>query len=130
MRADIASQLCDFNDEQPIKSLDSSNLSNQTTSTTTRSRDLDCDASCDLDHDESLDFDYDVSHDLTSEVETPCEHNVTHLEDSVVVEDIEVSNDDTDDIKDKELQYQFISSSFTAKVRINVYCAGVYCFLL
>ena len=114
---DVASQLSDFNDDhvnQP-KSEDHLDDSDQTPDTVTRSHDLN--------HDESLDLDYDASHDLdhddivsASEVETSCEHNSTHLEDtSVVVEDIEVNdNDDTNGVK--ELQYEFISSNFATKV--------------
>ena len=128
---DVASQLSDFTNERPIRSedcLDDSDILNKTPNAITGSRDLDCDVShdldCDtsydLDHDESLDPDYDASHDLdhdvsTSEVETSCEHSNTHLEDSVVVEDID---DDTNGVDDntKELQYEFIPSNFTVKV--------------
>ena len=133
MRIDVASQLCNFDDEQNIRlldnSLDDSDLLNQTTCATTRSYDLDCDTSYDLDHNESLDPYHDLSHDLTSEVETSCEYNDTHLEDSVVVEDNEVINDDTNDTKDEELQYEFISSSFTSKVlmcTVLVYIVSYY----
>ena len=137
---DIASQLCGFTDGQskikgPIRSEDcikDSDIPNQTYEPcdTTRSHDPDCDAShdldydtsCDLDHNESVDPDYNVSHDLnndnTSEVETSCEHNNTQVDDSVVVEDIEV-NDDTDGVDDdRGFQYEFVSSNFTAKVSI------------
>ena len=137
---DVVSQLSDFTDDQPTRSgddhLDDSDILN-TPNTTIRSRNLDCDASHDLDcdtshdldcdtsydadHDESLDPDYDASHDLdhvsTSEVETSCEQqNITHLKDSVVVEDIKVNNEEGDNTK-----YDFIASNFIIKVRGDVF---------
>ena len=128
---DTVSQLSDFTDDQPIRSeddhLDDTDILNQTPNTTTTSHDLDCDTSYDVDHNESLDPDYDASHDLdhddhvnTSEVETSCEQqNITYLEDSVVVEDIEVNKEEDDSIDDTK--YEFISSNFTVKVRGSVF---------
>ena len=129
---------------EPVKSeddLNDSDILNHTIGsydTTSRSHDPDCDVSCDLDtpcdldHDESLDpnhgasrdLDHDASHDLnhnslsTSEVETSCEHNNTQLDDSVIVEDNDISNDDNDDgVEDaKGFQYQFTSTNFIVKV--------------
>jgi len=133
--SDIPSQLSDFTDDieqsnianQPISSencLNCSDVLDQSASlcdTTTRSHDLDCDTSCDLDHDVSLDPDCNTSHDLdhdhdqsTSEVETSCDQNNTHLEDSVVIEDIEDKSNCVEEIK--EFQYNFVSSNFTVKV--------------
>ena len=88
----------------------------------TRSRDLDYDTSSNLDHDESLDSSCNTSQDLdqniSSEAETSCEHNNTHLEDNVAVEDIEVNNDgDTNSVEDtKGFQCEFTSLNFTTKV--------------
>ena len=87
------------------------------------SRDLDHDESLDPNHGASRDLDHDASHDLnhdslsTSEVETSCEHN-TQLDDSVIVEDNDISNDDNDDgVEDaKGFQYQFTSTNFIVKV--------------
>ena len=140
--SNVTSQLSDFTDDsveqskskEPIRLADylnDSDLLNQThgsCDTTTRSHDpncdtsndLDYDTSYDLDHNESVDPDHNVSHDLDhddiSEVETSCEHNDTQVDDSVVVEDIEV-NDDTDGVDDgRGFQYDFVSSNFTVKV--------------
>ena len=112
---DVASQLSSFDDEQskenePIRSNNDSEILNQTArscDTTARSHDPDHDGSCDLNHD-SL---------STSEVETSCEHNNTQLDDSVIVEDNDISNDNDDGVEDaRGFQYQFTSANFTPKV--------------
>ena len=146
---DVTSQSSDFSDDhgeqsitnQPIKSencandSDVLNLTSESCDTTTRSHDLDCDASYNLDH-----SNYDTSQDLdhnsflnTSEAETSCEHDNTHLEDSVAVEDIEVNNDgdDGDDDADsvggsKEFHYKFVASNFTIKVCDRVIVVTVW----
>ena len=132
---------------EPIRledDLNDSDLLNQThgsCDTTSRSHDPDCSVShdldlYDLDHDKSFDQNCDVSNDLdhgtsrdldhddflsTSEMETSCEHNNTQLDDSVVVEDIDISNDDIDGVEDsKGFRYQFTFSNFTVKV-----CDGI-----
>ena len=126
---DVASQLSSFDDEQseanePIRSNNDSEILNQTArscDTTARSHNPDCDTSCDVSsHDPDHDGSCDLNHDSlrTSEVETSCEHNNTQLDDSVIVEDNDISNDDNDDgVEDaKGFQYQFTSANFTPKV--------------
>ena len=123
---DVASQLSSFDDEQskanePIRSNNDSEILNQTArscDTTARSHDhTSCDVSShDPDHDGSCDLNHDSL--SISEAETSCEHNNTQLDDSVIVEDNDISNDDNDDgVEDaKGFQYQFTSANFIVKV--------------
>ena len=110
--------------------------------TTSRSHDPDCDVSYDLDHDKSFDPNLDTSNDLdhgasrdldhddflsTSEMETSCEHNNMQLDDSVVVEDNGISNDDIDGVEHaKGFRYQFTSSNFIVKVCDGILVANSY----
>ena len=108
--------------ENSLNDSDVLNESPESHDAPTRLRDLDYDTSSNLDHDESLDpscnTSQDLDQDISSEAEKSCEHNNTHLEDSVAVEDIEVNNDgDTNSAEDtKGFQCEFIPSNFTTKV--------------
>ena len=122
---DTASQLSSFEitDEQDGSKdcLSDSDILNQipkSCDATARSCDLDCDTSDTSHQDDSP---------STSEMETSCEHNNTQLDDSVVVEDIGISNDDIDGVEDaKGFRYQFISSNFIVKVCDGILVANSY----
>ena len=59
-------------------------------------------------------------------METSCEqHASTHLEDSV-----EVNDDVTNDVDNKELQYDFVSSNFATKVLKYQLYEAIYVILI
>ena len=86
--SDVASQLSNFSSDHPVKQCKENEP--------IRSQ-----------HEHDLDHDNIPS---ISKLEISCEHNGTHLQDSVVVEDIEGLE------ASKGVQYEFSSSNFTKKV--------------
>ena len=86
--SDVASQLSNFSSDHPVKQCKENEP--------IRSQ-----------HEHDLDYD---NIPIISKLEISCERNDTHLQDSVVVEDIEGLE------ASKGVQYEFSSSNFTKKV--------------